>query len=127
MGEYLAEARRFHEEAMREFERGKRGGDITVIRDAAEKAWGAVVQATNELIEKRGMAIPRTHVERRQRLGELERLDPKIKELGFRDRYGAREHYLHEDCFYDGICPIDTLEEDIFQKVKAYIEDVERL
>ena len=46
--------------------------------------------------------------------------------MGFRDRFGAREHYLHEDCYFDGICPVDLLEEDIFGKVRAYIEDAAR-
>ena len=127
MGEYLAEAKRFHQEAMREFEKGKRDGDSAVIRDAAEKAWGAIVQATNELFEKRGMPLPRTHYERRRKLEELEKQDTKLKQLGFRDRFGAREHYLHEECFYDGHYSIDALEEEIFKKVRAYIEDVERL
>ena len=127
MGEYLDQAKKFHQEAMREFERGKRESDATVIRDAAEKAWAAIVQATNELMEKKGLPIPRAHHERRRRLEELEKKEVKIKELGLRDRFGARELYLHEECFYDGHYSIEALEEDIFYKVKAYIEDVEKL
>ena len=73
MGEYLDQAKSFHQEAMKEFERGKRISDATVIRDAAEKAWGAIVQATNELFEKRGISPPRSHHERRRRLEELEK------------------------------------------------------
>ncbi len=61
----LEEARKFLEEALKEFERGRRRKDTTLIRDASEKAWGAVVQATNNLFERKGLPVPRTHRERR--------------------------------------------------------------
>ena len=127
MGRYIDDARSFYQEAMREFHRGKREGNTTVIRDAAEKAWNAIVQATNELIDKRGMPPASTHAERRDRLIELTRLDPEVRELGIRDRFSARARHLHEECFYEGSCPVDLLEEEITEKVKAYIDDVERL
>lgn len=125
MSEYLEAAKGLYEEALEALQQGRKHGDSRAIRDAAEKAWGAIVQATNALIQQRMLPLPRTPAQRRARLAELERLDPRVKELGFRDRFGAREHYLHEDCYFDGICPIDLLEEDILQKVKAYIDDVE--
>lgn len=126
MNGYMDSARKLYEEALEAFETGRRTEDPRAIREAAEKAWAAIVQATNGLIEKRHLPVPRTPTERRARLADLERLDPRFKEMGFRDRFGAREHYLHEDCYFEGICPVDLLEEDIFGKVKAYIEDAAR-
>ncbi|MDP6347957.1 MAG: hypothetical protein QGF81_06265 [Dehalococcoidia bacterium] len=123
MNGYLDEARTLYEEALVAFERGRRSENPKVIREAAEKAWGSMVQATNSLIEKRRLPVPRTPADRRARLADLERLDRRFKQMGFRDRFGAREHFLHEDCYFDGICPVDLLEEDIFSKVRAYIED----
>ena len=126
MNGYLETARTLYQEAVEAFERGRKNEDPRAIREAAEKAWGAIVQATNSIIERRRLPVPRTPAERRARLADLERLDPRFKEMAFRDRFGAREHYLHEDCYFDGICPVDLLEEDIFEKVRAYIEDADR-
>ncbi|MEE9201957.1 MAG: hypothetical protein V3U31_02030 [Dehalococcoidia bacterium] len=126
MNGYLESAKALYEESLEAFERGRRSESPKDIREAAEKAWGSVVQATNSLIEKRHLPVPRTPAERRARLADLERLDPHFKGMAFRDRFGAREHYLHEDCYFDGICPVDLLEEDIFEKVRAYIQDADR-
>jgi uncharacterized protein (UPF0332 family) len=126
MNKYIEEAKKFYEKAVEEFEKGKKEGDMVKIRDASEKAWNAIVQATNALFEKRGMKIPRSHAERRNGLDELAIKDPKVKEKGLRDRYMARDKSLHEHCFYEGHCPLPLLEEDI-QKVKMYIEDIEEL
>ena len=123
MNGYLEAARTLYEEALVAFEQGKGSENPKAIREAAEKAWGAMVQATNSLFEKRRLPLPRTPAGRRARLADLERLDGRIKQLGFRDRFGAREHFLHEDCYFDGICPVDLLEEDIFSKVRDYIKD----
>ncbi len=52
--------------------------------------------------------------------------DPLIKAKGFHDRFGAREHYLHEMCFYGGEYLLEGVRDDIL-KVKSYIDDVEGL
>ncbi len=105
---------------------GKRDSDPLKVRDAAEKAWNAVVQATNALLAKRNFPLPQSHIERRRTLGELERQDPEVRELGLRDRFMARAQSLHEECFYEGYCPVEILERDL-EKVKEYIEDIKRL
>jgi hypothetical protein len=126
MNGYIENAKRFYEEARKEFERGKRENDMIRIRDASEKAWNAMVQATNGLFENKGSPIPATHRERRRGLDELTMADGTLKVLGLRDRFAARSESLHEKCFYEGYCPIALLEED-FEKVKGYIEDIERI
>ena len=85
------------------------------MRDASENAWISVVLATNELFAKRNV-----------RLRELEKQDELIREKGLVDRFSARDHHLHEQCFYEGYCEPDLLEENI-EKVKRYIEDIEEL
>ena len=42
--------------------------------------------------------------------------------LSLRDRYGARAHYLHGDCFYDGHCE----PEDVFYDGHCAPEDYHR-
>ncbi|KPV63211.1 MAG: hypothetical protein AOA65_1410 [Candidatus Bathyarchaeota archaeon BA1] len=46
--------------------------------------------------------------------------------MGLRERYGAREHHLHERCFYDGEYLIDEVREEI-QKAEEYIKDIKKI
>ena len=125
--ERIREAWEFLAEARKEFEEGRREGNRILMRDAAEKAWNAVIQALNFLFAKEGISpLPRSHRERRIKLRELESARPQIREKGFFDRFMARDHILHERAFYDG----DVIEEEIeeeFEKVEALIRDIEEL
>jgi len=123
---YISEAKKFLEAALIEFERGEKEKSDVIIRDAAEKAWNAVLQATNALLIGRGFPEEKvkSHRDRRLALNSLELKDPQIRAMGFRDRFGAREHYLHEMCFYEGEYLPEGVRDDIL-KVKSYIDDVE--
>jgi hypothetical protein len=123
---YFEDARRFHEESLKEFDEGVRENNPYKIRDSAEKAWNAVIQATNSLILKLAGKLPSSHWERRRMLRELEVKIPEIRELMFRDRYGARERNLHEIVFYEGNIDIDDIRYEL-DKVKAYLDDVEKM
>ena len=123
---YLEDAKKFLKESIEEFEKGVKEGDNIKIRDSAEKAWNAVIQASNALILKFMNKVPSSHWERRRLLRELERTNPQIEKLGFRDRYSARERNLHELVFYEGIIDIEDIKVEL-EKVKKYINDVERL
>ncbi|MEM2793128.1 MAG: hypothetical protein QW511_00575 [Candidatus Methanomethylicia archaeon] len=46
--------------------------------------------------------------------------------LGFRDKYGAREKYLHETTFYNGIIDIEMLKIEV-EKVRKHIDDIGRI
>jgi len=124
---YVSEARKFLKAALIEFEKGEKENSDVIIRDAAEKAWNAVLQATNALLIVRGFSEEKvkSHRDRRLALNSLELKDPQIRARGFRDGFGAREHYLHEMCFYEGEYLPEGVRDDI-SKVKSYIEDVEK-
>lgn len=123
---YFRDACRFYEESIREFEEGIKENNTYRIRDSAEKAWNAVIQATNAMILMLTGKLPSSHWERRKMLRELEVKTPEIGELMFRDRYGARERNLHEMVFYEGVLDIDDIKYE-FEKVKAYLNDVEKI
>ena len=55
------------------------------------RLWNAVINTTNALILHYPEVVPVSHRERRKLLEKLEDNVPKVEELGFRDRYGARE------------------------------------
>ncbi|ADY00686.1 hypothetical protein VMUT_0474 [Vulcanisaeta moutnovskia 768-28] len=123
---YLSDAEEFLNEAIEEFNNGVKSGDQLKIRDAAEKAWNAVVQATNALIFAFMKKVPASHWERRRLLRELELANQVIAQLGFRDRYSARERNFHELVFYEGIVDINDIKVEL-DKVRRYINDVKNV
>ena len=123
---YIDDAMRFIEEALKEFRDGIANNDMIRVRDAAEKAWNAVIQATNALILYYIGKTPSSHWERRRLLRELEREKPEMESLGFRDRYSARERNLHEMVFYEGLIDVSDAELEL-EKAKRYVEDVRKL
>jgi hypothetical protein len=77
----LASARELYERALREFEEAVARNDVIGIRDSAEKAWNAVVQAINALIIYYTGVTPMSHFERRRKLREFERSVREVGEL----------------------------------------------
>jgi HEPN domain-containing protein len=123
---YFEDALKFYEESLREFEEGVKESNPYKIRDAAEKAWNAVVQATNALLLKLMGKLPSGHWERRRMLRELERMLPEVGRLMLRDRYGARERHLHEMVFYEGVIDVEDVRYEL-EKVETYLSDVGRV
>lgn len=123
---YFEDAKRFYEEALKEFEEGVRRGDPYRVRDAAERAWNAVVQATNALLLKLAGKLPSSHWERRRMLRELEAKMPEVGALMLRDRYGVREGHLREMVFYEGVVDVEDIRYEL-GKVRAYLDDVGKL
>jgi hypothetical protein len=120
----LSDAWSFLEAAKREFSESK--GDPVKVRDAAEKAWNAVVQATDALIYALTGVRPMSHYERRVALRDLERRFEGARRLGLRDRYMARYKVLHGEAFYEGVVDLEEIEVEL-GKVEEYIRDVESL
>jgi len=119
--ELIKSSDEFLRAAFEEFERGLKEGSTLRLRDAAEKAWNAVVQAVNALVLKHEGYVPRTHYERRSALKELERKNPRFRELGFYDRYAARSRLLHGEVFYEGVLDPELLRHEP-EKAKEYVE-----
>ncbi len=98
----------------------KSGGDPMLLRDAAEKGgWLAVSKAIEALLKARGGIDAKTYRERRDALSRLG-LDY------LRDRYAAREKFLHIDCFYDRLCDEDFVRKEL-DKVREIINEVKEL
>ncbi len=122
----LASARELYERALREFEEAVARNDVIGIRDSAEKAWNAVVQAINALIVYYTGVTPMSHFERRRKLRELEKSVREVGELGLADRYVARFNVLHGETFYEGLIDVEQLRDEMV-RVERIIGDVERL
>jgi len=123
---YLSDAASFIKEAEAELGRGVQENNSYLIRDSAEKMWNAIIQATNATILYCLDKVPSSHFERRKLLSMLEDKMPEVENLGFRDRYAARERNLHEMVFYEGIIDMDEIRKEL-EKVKRYVSDVDIL
>ncbi len=67
-----------------------------------------------------------SHYERRTALRNLEKTNPEVKKLGFRDRYMARYRVLHGEVFYEGVIDVEEIKLEL-EKVAEYIDDVEKI
>ncbi len=126
MAEYLDDARALYAHALRELADWRYSQDEVVLRDAAEKTWGAVTQATNELLQAYDRSVPSGTGARRGGLNAIERQNLRIRRLRMLDRFTTVEGVLHKDCFYDGYCPLPLIT-DVIDDAQEYIDDVEAL
>jgi len=122
----LEEAKRALELALKEVEEYRMDRETLRLRDACEKGWLAALLATDVLLAKHGFKKPESYAERRTLLRELEKKVPEAAELGLRDRFGARGHYLYILGYHEGSLRDEEVAEEL-EKVKRYIEDVEKL
>jgi len=121
--ELLREADVFLESARDELQTGLAKNDTVRIRDSSEKAWNAVVQATNAFLLALTGKVPMSHHERRVMLRETEKSRPEVKDLGIRDRYMARFRVLHGEAFYEGVIDIEELKLEM-EKAEEYIRNI---
>ena len=112
------DARVLHDDALEELRRGK-------PRNAAEKAWGATLRATDALILARTGVAPEKTPATASALHRLALEDSRVE--GLVGRYHTRADYLHGQCFYLGLCePVEAIERRI-RETADYISDAEEL
>jgi len=125
MKDYLKEAKAFRDKAIKEFKKECQENDALAIRDACEKGWNAIVQATNALFKKQRVCpLPRTYKDKRDTLERIEKENGKLREKAFLDRFMARCHRLHVEGFYEGEVSLKSIEYEL-SKVSEFIRDVE--
>ena len=73
------------------------------IRDAAEKAWGATLRATDALVLARTGKLPEFPAETATGLRQLWNQDEAVRQAGLRPRYYTRLGLLHGHCFHMGL------------------------
>lgn len=124
MGSYIDDAWALYSHAVGELDSWRRTGDTVLLRDAAEKAWGAVTLGANELLESQGQRVPAGTNARRNAIRALERQDRRLRSLRLLARFLTAQIVLHQDCFYDGECPAELVTDVVTQDVREYLEDV---
>ena len=126
MGRYLDDAKAMYNYARIELEQWRHSADEILLRDAAEKTWGAVTLATNDLLESYGRRAPSGTGARKSELNAIERRDRRFRQLWMLARFAAMESTLHRDCFYDGDCRL-PLVPYVIEDAREYLDDVESL
>ena len=97
--------------ALEEFEKALKLSNVFLYRNAADKAFLALVIAINTYIYAMKGIVPRSHSERRRILREVGRED--LKAL-----YSDLMKTLHEEAFYEGVYQPD--------EVKYALEKIEK-
>ena len=109
--------------AEEELDKAIKTGDILLYRNAADKAFLAVIVAVNAYIAAKLKVAPRSHDERRKLLRKLGRED-------LRAEYSDLMRTLHEDAFYEGVYDPEEVRHAI-QRARGLIrelkEEVEQL
>lgn len=126
MGKYLDDAKAMYNYARIELQQWQDSSDEILLRDAAEKTWGAVTLATNDLLESYGRRVPSGTGARQSELHAIERRDRRFRAFGMLRRFTTMEGILHKNCFYDGECRL-PLVPDIIEEAREYLDDVEFL
>ncbi|MGB9705837.1 MAG: PaREP1 family protein [Pyrobaculum sp.] len=100
-----------------ELERAVRTRDVFLYRNAADKAFLALVVAVNEYLKAVVGVVPSSHSERRRLLREVGRED-------LRALYSDLMKTLHEEAFYEGVYQPDEVRYAV-DKVRSVIEELE--
>jgi hypothetical protein len=123
MDTLLDAARVFHQTGAAEVEAGLLAGDQVKVRDGAEKAWNAIVQATDYAMQRRGrtpMPGRDAHRDRRNFLEQIGRWD-------LAQKYAYLSERLHGDVFYAGErLPAETLRRYL-NEVRDYLDKIAEL
>ena len=104
--------------ACEELEKAEKLRDVLLYRNAADKAFLALVIAINEYIQRVKGVTPKSHIERRRILREIGKED-------LRAIYSDAMKTLHDEAFYEGVYQPDEVRYTI-SKIKKVIEDLEK-
>ena len=126
MGKYLDDAKAMYNYARIELQQWRDTSDEILLRDAAEKTWGAVTLATNDLLESYGRGVPSGTGDRLSELHAIEQRDPRVRQLWMLVRFASMDATLYKDCAYDGDCR-QPLIPHVIEDAREYIDDVESL
>ena len=103
MAQYINDAKALYRHAQRELGEWRISqDDHTLLRDAAEKTWGAVTEAANEVLFAYNHSVPSGTNARRDGLKAIERRHRQVRSLNMARRFRDFLDVLHKACFYEG-------------------------
>jgi len=114
-----------YEDRVFTYARGGPGGVIP-FRDASEKAWVALYQAVDVLIDHFLKHTVKAHYERKLKLRELEEKFADLASYRFYDRYAARAVHIRNNTNYYTSKDLEFLAWEI-GKANELISDIKKL
>ena len=93
------------------------------IRQAAEKVWGYIASELNQRLRAHGLRVEEGGEASKDRRMWLTNLDGKLGK-DFTSRYDEYAD-LHGSCFYESRCPTPQRIEEMIEKARPFIEEVE--
>ena len=114
----FADSRTLYNDALEMLERDR-------IRNAAEKAWGAMRRATDALILARSGELPPTTAVTSRGIRALARESDTFELLS--GEYFTRITLLHGYCFYNGMCEPGEETEQLIRETLDFILKAENL
>jgi uncharacterized protein YutE (UPF0331/DUF86 family) len=115
--DHLKSAEEFYEAGLKDYEEGRKTGNLTKMREGCEKFFHAYIDACAALIQKHGLLEPEDHRERFENLDKLG--ETKLIEIG-----DAAFLYLHRYGYYLGMIRPEV--DDGIKKVEEAIRHVRR-
>ena len=107
------------------YARGGPGGYLS-FKDASEKAWIALSQATDVLVDKLLERVPKGHYDRRIALREIEMKLPEMATKNFYDRYGSLSYYIRNNTQYYSTLDLEMLRFEA-ERLNTFIADVKKI
>jgi len=104
------------------YARGGPGG-VLAFREASEKAWIALSQVTDIMVEHLLHKVPKGSYERRLALRDIEGQWPEAASKRFYDRYAALTSYLRNNQVYLTMLDLEMLSYEV-GRLNVYIADV---
>jgi len=104
------------------YARGGPGG-VLPFREASDKAWIALSQVTDIMVEHLLHKVPKGSYERRLALREIEAKWPEVASKRFYDRYAALMGYLRNNQVYLSTMDLEMLRYEV-GRLGVYITDV---
>lgn len=108
------------ERAFEERDAGVARGDELTLRQAAEKGWLAVVQATDDRLARHGVHVPSNEEQHVRRKEILEGLGPEGERLS--EEYTSLEQGLHGDFFYGSAASNPVRLGRWLERARRYVE-----
>ncbi len=104
------------------YARGGPGG-VLPFREASDKAWIALSQVTDIMIEHLLHKVPKGSYERRLALRDIDAKWPEVGSKRFYDRYAALTSYLRNNQVYLSTLDLEMLRYEV-GRLNVYIADV---
>ena len=118
VSELFADAQLLYSDALEMLAQG-------MIRNAAEKAWGATKRSTDAMVLARTGQEPQSAGQARRAMLRMRNDGPEL--VAFHGQYSIRSELLHVNCFYDANCEPESEMTALIHETGSFIVEARSL